>query len=59
MKETGIRNEIRGREEGNLLMHYLVHTQTAGRALSEALRSHTHTHTHMHANTHTTSRQTE
>lgn len=37
MKETRVRNEIRGREEGNLLMHYSVHTQTAGSALSEVL----------------------
>lgn len=49
MKETGVRNEMRGREEGNLLMHYSVHTQTARSALSEVLR---HTHTRRHARTH-------
>lgn len=48
MEETGVRNEIRGREEGNLLMHYSVHTQTARSALSEVLR---HTHAGMHAHT--------
>ena len=35
--KTEIRNEIRGRGEGNLLMHYSVHTQTVGRELSEVL----------------------
>ena len=48
----GGRNEIRGGEEGNLLMHYSARTQTAGRALSEVLRSHTHTHTHTHTHSH-------
>ena len=50
--EGGGRNEIRGGEEGNLLMHYSARTQTAGRALSEVLRSHTHTHTHTHTHSH-------
>lgn len=50
MEETGVRNEISDREEGNLLMHYSVYTQTGSSALSEVLR---YTNAHTQACTHT------
>jgi len=40
-----IRNETRGREEGNLLMHYSDHTKAVSRAFSELLQALSLTHT--------------
>lgn len=43
-----LRNEIRRGEEGNLLMHYSVHTPTA---TLQGITTHTLTHTYTHERT--------